>query len=269
MTRTLPLVAAALLGLALLAPSVPVWAYPKPSVYPVSWELKFRHGDPRRIVVTLPGTTTPRAYWYVTYSVTNTGANPDADSRNKDIDFLPSFELVSMEGQVLTAGLEATEDGGRRPIQSVVFDAIKAREGNKYLEPHSKAIGRLLVGEDQTRDSVAIWSEPSPDMGRFSIFISGLAGEAELFKRVGNDFLKVDTAQEIKDAKPGDLSMMRKTLQLTYELSGRAGPGNEKADPVREEWIMRQDAAIGARPARGGAAGTVTAPPATRPATQP
>src|SRR5262245_17813877 len=45
--------------------------YPKPSVYPIAWELKFDHDVPKRIVVQAPGSSVPMAYWYLTYTVTN------------------------------------------------------------------------------------------------------------------------------------------------------------------------------------------------------
>ena len=39
--------------------------YPEPSIYPVSWQLGFKHSMPKRLVV---GND---AYWYMTYTVTN------------------------------------------------------------------------------------------------------------------------------------------------------------------------------------------------------
>src|SRR5207244_10368152 len=59
--------------------------YPKPSPYPKSWELKFEHGTPKRIVVQAPPSTVPKAYWYMTYTVTN-----DTDQHQL---FLLAFEL--------------------------------------------------------------------------------------------------------------------------------------------------------------------------------
>ena len=45
-------------------------AFPKPSLYPKSWELKFEHSKPKRVVVK-DEKNIPRAYWYMTYTVTN------------------------------------------------------------------------------------------------------------------------------------------------------------------------------------------------------
>src|SRR5687767_5862390 len=103
--------------------------YPVPSEYPVAWELKFKHSAPNRIVVNVPGTEGPQAFWYVTYSVTN--------ESDEEQTFLPRFEMV-------------TEDGKRhrsdRNVPAVVFKRIKAKEGNKFLEPNTKVSGPLRLG---------------------------------------------------------------------------------------------------------------------------
>ena len=48
------------------------------------------------------------------------------------------------------------------------FDAIKKAEGNDLLITPAQADGPLHQGEDQAKDSVAIWEEPSARMGSFS-----------------------------------------------------------------------------------------------------
>src|SRR5204863_928599 len=65
--------------------------YPKPSPYPKAWELKIEHGTPKRVVVQVPNSNTPRAYWYMTYTVTN-----DTD---KEQLFLPAFEMLTEDGR--------------------------------------------------------------------------------------------------------------------------------------------------------------------------
>src|SRR5689334_13292991 len=90
-----PAIALALALVALVVGSLPAFVradYPKPSPYPKSWELKFEHGTPKRLVVNVPNSNTPRAFWYMTYSVTN-----DTD---KEQLFLPSFELLTEDGRV-------------------------------------------------------------------------------------------------------------------------------------------------------------------------
>src|SRR5207248_1100298 len=60
--------------------------YPKPSPYPISWELTFQHDKPKRIVVNVPGRPAPVAYWYLMYSVTN--------KTDQEQTFLPFFEMA-------------------------------------------------------------------------------------------------------------------------------------------------------------------------------
>ena len=82
---------------------------PKPSPYPVSWELTLTHSDPKRILVQGPGDTNPAAYWYITYHVVN---NTDRDK----ILFYPSFEMMLEDGRVIRSDMG---------ISPAVFDAIK------------------------------------------------------------------------------------------------------------------------------------------------
>jgi hypothetical protein len=198
---------------ALIGASNLAWGqYPKPSPFPVAWELTFEHGEPRRVVVPGPNGV-PRAYWYMTYSVTN---NSDREQV-----FLPRFELLTREGKVVESD---------RNIPAAVFAKIKQREGNQFLEPFTSIGGMIRVGEDEAKDGVAIWEEPLPRMGDFTIFISGLSGETLTMKDAAGAELKGP------DGKP---IILRKTLQLDYTL-----PGDERADdalvkPVGEQWVMR------------------------------
>ena len=188
--------------------------YPKPSIYPISWELKFQHSTPKRIVVELPGEPVPKAYWYMTYTVTN---NTDDEQT-----FLPVFEMLTREGKVIRSD---------NNIPKKVFEAIKAREKDQFLQPAYAVAGELRVGEDQAKDSVAIWEEPEPRMGTFSIFVGGLSGEiAEL---------KDDDGKPVKD-KDGNTVILRKTKQLEYQVRGdELYPGNDSIDLKEERWIMR------------------------------
>src|SRR3954454_4666993 len=164
--------------------------YPKPSPYPISWELKFEHSKPERIVVKAAGDAAPEAYWFMTYTVTN--------NSGKEQTFLPVFELVTRDGKVIRSD---------NRIPATVFNAIKQRVKAQFLEPFTKIGGDLLLGEDQSRDGVAIWKEPSTKMGQFSIFVQGLSGEAVT--------LKDDDGKEVKTPE-GKPIILRKTLQLNY-----------------------------------------------------
>ena len=188
--------------------------FPKPSPYPISWQLKFDHGVPRRVVVDIPGQPVPVAYWYMTYTVTN---NTDQERT-----FLPVFEMMTKDGNVIRSD---------KDIPKVVFDAIKKREKKPLLEPWTKVGGELLLGEDQAKDGVAIWQEPTPRMGKFTIFVSGLSGE--------HVEMKDDSGKVMKD-KDGNPIILRKTLALQYHIRGdEVYPGEDEVDPQPEQWVMR------------------------------
>jgi hypothetical protein len=199
--------------------------FPEPSPYQISWELKFDHSKPKRIVVQVKDKG-PRAFWYMTYSVTNEGT--------EDQTFLPVFEMLTRDGQVHRS------DKGVPPE---AFDAIKRREGNRFLQPASKVGGVLRVGEDQARDGVAIWPEPMIEMGNFSIFVSGLSGETVTMKMVGGKPVKVkpeNISQELKGVDEKDVIILRKTLQLNYVVYGDdVYPGLDEVNVKPEVWVMR------------------------------
>jgi hypothetical protein len=180
--------------------------FPKPSPYPKSWELDFQHGKPTRIVVQPAGSNTPKAFWYMTYTVTN---NSDAEQL-----FLPSFDMALEDGRVIANDIN---------IPKEVFDTIKKREGARFLERAALIGGQLRIGPDQAKDGVAIWPEPALRMGRFSIFCSGLSGE--------NATVKGPSGKDV---------ILRKTLQLNYLIRGdEVYPGEDEVNEQPQEWVMR------------------------------
>jgi len=194
-------------GVAVLVSALPVRAeIAKPNLYPIAWELVFTHGKPQRVVVEIPGEKSPVAYWYMSYSVTN-----DTD---REQSFFPFFELIDDSGNV------ARSD---KLVPPSVFEAIRKREGNKFLEPSLKIAGEIRLGEDQARDGVAIWTEPAPEMGAFSIFVGGLSGEHTTIKTT--------------DGKP---VILRKTRQLNFLVRGdEVYAGEDEVNSNPAVWVMR------------------------------
>jgi hypothetical protein len=180
--------------------------YPTPSVYPVSWQLEFEHDTPKRVVVDVPGQGAPQAYWYMTYTVTNNSDNEQT--------FLPIIELMTRDGKLVRSD---------KNIALKVFNTIKSREGKKLLEEGTQIGGAIRLGETQAKDGVAIWREPEPEMGTFSIFVGGLSGES--------------TTMKGPDDKP---VILRKTLQLNYIIRGdEVYPGEDEVNENASEWVMR------------------------------
>ena len=196
-------------------------AIPQPSSYPISWQLDFTHSLPKRIVVEVPTQNTPAAYWYMTYTVTN--------NSDREQSFLPTFDLLADDGKISKSDFNV-------PIEA--FNAIRTRERNKRLEPNTSIVGKLRLGPAEARDGVAIWPEPMPRMGHFSVFVSGLSGEAVTLKFTDGHYRHVDDAAELKNAK--DLVVLRKTLQLNFFIRGdEVYPGEDEVNQAAETWIMR------------------------------
>jgi hypothetical protein len=198
----------------LVARTVQAGKYPEPSPYPIDWELNFTHDQPKRIVVDVPGAATPEAFWYIKYTVTN--------NTDKEQEFLPVFELMTNDGTIIRSDDK---------ISPTVFDKIKQTEGDNLLEPMNKIAGTLRIGEDQAKDGVAIWKEPAPRMGTFSIFVGGLCGEhVELKNDDGTPVLGSDNQPVI----------LRKTLQLDYAIYGdEVSPAPDAVHAKGEKWVMR------------------------------
>jgi hypothetical protein len=214
---------------ALLTPSPAIAQparFPEPAFFPVSWELKFKHATPQRIVVRATGDLAPVAYWYMTYSVTNAGNDP--------VDFDPVFEMIANDGQTYRAN---------RAVPNDVFEAIKKKEGNKLLESPKQITGTVKPGEEQARDGVAIWPEKVKEMGTFSIFVAGLSGETVIMKKVGAQYVAVDpkkAAEELKDVKEEDRLLLRKQYMVTYKVLGdEVAPGADPIEKKASRWVMR------------------------------
>lgn len=213
---TITLAAALVVGTTMIVPMAHAGKHPEPSLYPLpsAWYLTFKHAVPRRIVVDVPGQRVPSAYWYLTYSVTN--------NSGKEADFLPDFELV-------------TEDGKIHPsdhnIPLPVFESIKKTVGNDLMVSPTVVAGPIHQGEDQAKDSVAIWEEPSARMGAFDIYVGGL--NSEFVNATDND------GKPVMDGA-GKQIILRKTLEMKYVIYGdEIQPEKDEVHVKGEKWLMR------------------------------
>jgi hypothetical protein len=193
-------------------------AYPKPSPVPISWELKVTHSDPKRIVVQIPGEAVPKVFWYITYSIVNK-SDPGDPTAAEQV-FYPIFVMRTDDGKLIN---------GNDGVHPAVFDAIKAAEKNKYMEEPTLMGGKMLIGEDQRRDSIAVWPEANQRMGGFTIFASGMWGESAPARDSQGNVLK--------DPK-GEPIMLHKTLMLGYHVDGDL-THFDRVRKTAEEFIMR------------------------------
>lgn len=196
-----------------------VLAAPQTSVIPQSWQLEFEFDDPQRIEVQLPGAGRPTTFWYVLYTVTN--------STDSEVDFYPSFRLVTDTLHVVAAGDD---------VMPQVYDAIAERHASEYpffVAPY-KVGGRLLQGRENSRTSAAVFRTFDKNASRFTVYVAGLSGEMD---RVPNPAFDSSTGETERNPA---FFLFRRTLAVYYDLPGDALTRSQ-ATPRRRsrEWVMR------------------------------
>lgn len=176
--------------------------YPEPSVSSRAWRFDFAHETPKPIFVN------QRWYWYMTYKVTN-------HSGTERI-FVPDITVVTDAGDTIIAG---------KDVPVGVYTAIKDATGNRLLESPILVVGRLLQGEDNARESVAIWpANTSKDIDQYKVFVAGISGELAV----------------TQNAKTNEDVVLRRTLMLTFDLPGTNVPiQKQPVVPHGKEWVMR------------------------------
>lgn len=182
--------------------------YPEPSVSSRAWRFDFSYDTPKPIHVKQSNGTS-RWYWYMTYKVTN-------NSGTERI-FVPDITVVTDTGETITAG---------KDVPVGVYTAIKDSTGNRLLESPILVVGRLLQGEDNSRESVAIWpaNENGKDVDQFKIFVAGISGELAV----------------TQNPKTSEDVVLRRTLMLTFDLPGTNVPlQKQPVVPKGKEWVMR------------------------------
>jgi len=174
------------------------------------------HGEPQKINVALPGETQPRTYWYLLYTVTNnTGA---------EVNFYPKFELFTDTFKLYRAG---------KDIRRVVFAAIKKRYATTIplLERQQDITGKLLIGDDNARDSVAIFEDFDPKARSVKLFMSGLSNEIARIK---------SPLKGAQDAEEPAETILRRTLLLNYKVPGDDLNPHERVILYQDRsWVLR------------------------------
>ena len=191
-------------------------AAPKPAlVHGPELELEL-HSEPQLVSITLPGDTEPRRFWYLLYTVTN--------NTGQDVQFYPQFDLLTDTFKLYHAGLKV-----RRPV----FEAIRARYSTSIplMEAESMITGRILVGQDNARDSVAVFEDFDPQATSVSIFVAGLSSETVTVEHP----MRIDP-ETGKNAQV----LLRKTLVLEYQVPGdQYNPDNRVMLYRDRNWVMR------------------------------
>lgn len=177
--------------------------YPKPSPYPVQWELEFKPGDLRLYVDPQSG----QPYWYFTYIVTNRTGDDQV--------WAPSFTLFTDAGQILPSG---------RDVPTRVTENLLELLDNEFLESQNQIIGEIFQGRENAREGLLLWPARELDVTEVKLFIAGLSGETA----------------EVRDPITGDRVILRKTLQRNYVMPGNINlRRSEAARFVDQTWILR------------------------------
>ncbi|NOX59481.1 MAG: hypothetical protein GXP29_11580 [Planctomycetes bacterium] len=198
---------------------VQTFAAPEASKIARRWQLDIEFHDLRRISVTLPGDPQPSAYWYMLYTVTN--------NTGKEVEFYPTFDLVTSTLQVSAAGQD---------VSPTVYTMLQERY--RKLHPFFRdpigIRGRLLQGEDHALTSVAVFREFDQKADSVTVYFAGLSGEIAKAVNPMFDPKKPESSDNQR------FFPLRKTLAISYDI-----PGDEvtraTATPIRRlrEWIMR------------------------------
>jgi len=132
------------------------------------------------------------------------------------LNWIPEVVITSDRGHVVVAG---------RNVSANVFAAIKEKEGNPLLEHPDKVVGKILIGEDYARESVAIWPAFDEDVDKLTIFVAGLSGETAVIEDPAN---------------PEKEIVLRKNYMIEYEVPGtEEHPQKQSVKMIGSKWVMR------------------------------
>ena len=176
----------------------------EPSRVPVSWELNFKHGTLERIILNVDGKD--QTFWYMRYTVTN--------NSGRDVLFTPNFQIVAETGTVID-GYKDAPDGA--------FEKIKKLYGNPLLLSPINIDGKLLQGDDNAKDAVAIFPALDPNARNFKVFVMCLSGETS----------------QVSNPLTGKPVILQKTLELDYNIPGQAIGIDPKPNLTLTTWVMK------------------------------
>lgn len=183
---------------------------PEPDPVPKRWEFDLKVG-PLRVGTFDAAGAGRRAYFFLTYQVTNTSG--------QDLLLAPAFDLTTDEGDALRAGRDVPSEVTRQ-----VLDLLD----NPLIQDQIGILGMVSQGEENAREGVVIWPVPRPEMDEVAIYAGGFSGEVKSI--------------EIPDASTGAFRKitLRKTMMLRYDTPGiLTARGSQPFQPSESRWIMR------------------------------
>lgn len=183
---------------------------PEPDPIPRRWQLAIEPGAMRVASVDVPGIGT-RAYYFMTYKVTNTS--------DTDLLFTPTFDMLTDDGDMLRSG---------RDVPVEVTREILRRVDNPFVQDQISVVGTLLQGEANAKEGLVIWPVISTRSSEFSVFAGGFSGET----------------RPIETTNPADHTQMkvllRKTLMMRFQGPGELRDMEGRTIPMIDRtWVMR------------------------------
>ncbi len=193
-------------GLGFLIAGAPAIAAPEPDAVPRRWEFRMEPGDLRIACVSTPNGE-PRAYFYMTYTVTN--------ATGQDRFFAPRFELATDNGEIVRSG---------KNVPPEVADELIRRIDNPFLKSEIDVQGLLLQGDEYRRDGLVVWRADDLLADEISVYAAGFSGETRTIDRPDN----------------GEPILLRKTIMLRHSTPGDLDCRDDRTlERISTRWIMR------------------------------
>lgn len=205
----LSVVASLALAVAVIASSAPARP-PEPDPVPRRWQMDVKPGALRLAVIDVPQKG-QRAYYYMTYKVTN--------SSGTDLLLAPAFDLANDRGVVVRSG---------RDIPAEVTKELLSRLDNPLLEDQIGILGILQQGPENAREGLVIWPAEDLKGEEVVVYAAGFSGESRTIE-----------APDPKTGEPKRFNL-RKTLMLRYRVPGEIyDRGSEPFEVTEQRWILR------------------------------
>ncbi|MCL2700758.1 MAG: hypothetical protein FWE88_03585 [Phycisphaerae bacterium] len=203
---------------------VPAWTASDSSDALNEWELTIDLEPLASIRVAVPGEKTPQLFWFLRYTVSN--------HTGDDQIFAPDVFLYTDTGDIVRSG---------KDVPPVVFARIKSSYNDPLLKDQISIGGKLLQGEDNAKNGVAIFSNFDPKAGTVEIFFGGLSSYAEtLTLPVPVTVTEFDIRGRAREVEKTEIQLNR-TLRLKYRhpLDPNGKPRDNELKLVSQEWVMR------------------------------
>lgn len=172
-----------------------------------SWSLDVVYEQPRQI------SSGGAMYWYVILSITN--------KTGDEVGFYPDCDLMTDTYQLIQAGAG---------VPGSVYQKVQELYKDKYpfLQPLENSMGKLLPGEDQTKDVLIVWKDFDRDARSIKLFVSGLSGATTSVEKPG------------VDGAPAEQVMLRKTLEFDYAITSDPQMRTDSSLLYKGmQWVMR------------------------------